>query len=66
MTQSEVEAAKMAISNQKSSTEKQFKAIKAQIDIAEKQVIDVQFESDKNKQFLEDQLSELTQSTEAL
>ena len=56
----------MAISNQKSSTEKQFKAIKAQIDIAEKQVIDVQFESDKNKQFLEDQLSELTQSTEAL
>ena len=35
----------MAISNNKSSSEKQLKALKSQIDEINKQVIDIQYES---------------------
>ena len=66
VNQSLVEETKMEVSNNKSSSDKQLKAVKGQIDEVSKQVIDVQFEARQNKQFLEDQLAELTQSTEAL
>ena len=66
VNQSLVEETKMEVFNNKSSSDKQLKAVKGQIDEVSKQVIDVQFEAGQNKQFLEDQLAELTQSTEAL
>ena len=44
----------MEVSNNKSSSDKQIKAINGQIDEFSKQVIDVQFEARQNKQFLED------------
>lgn len=56
----------MEVTVNKGSAEKQIKAVKSQITELSKQVIDVQFEAGQNKQFLEDQLAELTQSTEAL
>ena len=49
MNQSLIEETKMEVSNNKSSSEKQFKAVKGQIDEVSKQVIDVQFESGQNK-----------------
>ena len=40
--------------------------MKTQVEDLAKQVVDVQYDATQNKQFLEDQLAELGQSTEGL
>ena len=54
VTLSLVEEMKMAVSNNKSSSEKQLKAVKDQVGEISKQYIDIQYEAAQNKQFLED------------
>ena len=49
VNQSLVEETKMEVFNNKSSSDKQLKAVKGQIDEVSKQVIDVQFEAGQNK-----------------
>ena len=54
VTLSLVEEMKMAVSNNKSSSKKQLKAVKDQVGEISKQYIDIQYEAAQNKQFLED------------